>query len=79
MLPDVPVPVVGPSVPEKEADPVISVPVVVPEVIPAPLTPVKSAKPENQKAIRLNGWMVSLLNLTNLQLWETNRGYILRL
>ena len=37
MLPDVPVPVVGSSVPEKEADPVISVPVVVPEVIPAPL------------------------------------------
>ena len=56
MLPDVPVPVVGPSVPEKEADPVISVPVVVPEVIPAPLTPVKSAKPENQKAIRVE-WL----------------------
>jgi hypothetical protein len=57
MLPDVPVPVVGPSVPEKEADPVISVPVVVPEVIPAPLVPVKSAKPENQKAIRVE-WLV---------------------
>lgn len=56
MLPDVPVPVVGPSVPEKEADPVISVPVVVPEVIPAPLVPVKSAKPENQKAIRVE-WL----------------------
>lgn len=56
MLPDVPVPVVGPSVPEKEADPVISVPVVVPEVIPAPLAPVKSAKPENQKAIRVE-WL----------------------
>ena len=56
MLPDVPVPVVGSSVPEKEADPVISVPVVVPEVIPAPLVPVKSAKPENQKAIRVE-WL----------------------
>ena len=56
MLPDVPVPVVGASVPEKEADPVISVPVVVPEVIPAPLVPVKSAKPENQKAIRVE-WL----------------------
>ena len=56
MLPDVPVPVVGPSVPEKGADPVISVPVVVPEVIPAPLAPVKSAKPENQKAIRVE-WL----------------------
>ena len=56
MLPDVPVPVVGPSVPEKEADPVISVPVVVPEVIPVPLAPVKSAKPENQKAIRVE-WL----------------------
>ena len=56
MLSDVPVPVVGPSVPEKEADPVISVPVVVPEVIPAPLVPVKSAKPENQKAIRVE-WL----------------------
>ena len=56
MLPDVPVPVVGPSVPEKGADPVISVPVVVPEVIPAPLVPVKSAKPENQKAIRVE-WL----------------------
>ena len=56
MLPDVPVPVVGPSVPEKEADPVISVPVVVPEVIPAPWVPVKSAKPENQKAIRVE-WL----------------------
>lgn len=56
MLPDVPVPVVGPSVPEKEADPVISVPVVVPEVIHAPLVPVKSAKPENQKAIRVE-WL----------------------
>ena len=56
MLPDVPVPIVGASVPEKEADPVISVPVVVPEVIPAPLVPVKSAKPENQKAIRVE-WL----------------------
>ena len=56
MLPDVPVPVVGSSVPEKEADPVISVPVVLPEVIPAPLVPVKSAKPENQKAIRVE-WL----------------------
>lgn len=56
MLPDVPVLVVGPSVPEKGADPVISVPVVVPEVIPAPLAPVKSAKPENQKAIRVE-WL----------------------
>ena len=56
ILPDVPVPVVGASVPEKEADPVISVPVVVPEVIPAPLVPVKSAKPENQKAIRVE-WL----------------------
>ena len=34
----------------------ISVPVVVPEVIPAPLVPVKSAKPENQKAIRVE-WL----------------------
>ena len=51
-----PVPIVGASVPEKEADPVISVPVVVPEVIPAPLVPVKSAKPENQKAIRVE-WL----------------------
>lgn len=39
-----------------KADPVISVPVVVPEVIPAPLAPVKSAKPENQKAIRVE-WL----------------------
>ena len=62
MLPDVPVPVVGSSVPEKEADPVISVPVVVPEVIPAPLVPVKSAKPENQKAIRVEWLDLKIVN-----------------
>ncbi|UVR75229.1 hypothetical protein NXX35_06250 [Bacteroides xylanisolvens] len=79
MLPDVPVPVVGPSVPEKEADPVISVPVVVPEVIPAPLVRLSPPNQRIKRQFGLNGWMVSLLNLTNLQLWETNRGYILRL
>ena len=66
MLPDVPVPVVGASVPEK-ADPVISVPVVVPEVIPAPLVPLSPPNQRIKRQFGLNGWMVSLLNLTNLQ------------
>lgn len=68
MEPDIPLPVIDPSVSTKEPVPVVSVPVEVPEVTPSPI-PVKKAGTKPSKAIRaewFDGVFVEFEKLTML-------------
>lgn len=68
MEPDIPLPVIAPSVSTKEPVPVVSVPVEVPEVTPSPI-PVKKAGTKPSKAIRaewFDGVFVEFEKLTML-------------
>lgn len=68
MEPDIPLPVIDPSVSTKEPVPLVSVPVEVPEVTPSPI-PVKKAGTKPSKAIRaewFDGVFVEFEKLTML-------------
>ncbi|MBD3588496.1 LPP20 family lipoprotein [Bacteroides sp. GM023] len=68
MEPDIPLPVIAPSVSTKEPVPLVSVPVEVPEVTPSPI-PVKKAGTKPSKAIRaewFDGVFVEFEKLTML-------------
>lgn len=67
--PDLPVPVVDRPLPEKNPEPSVSVPGVVPEVTPSPVVPVQTPEPKPQKIMRVewfDGVFVEFGKLTTM-------------